>query len=474
MCALAAALTAASGRYGYHRDELYFRMLKPAWGYVDQPPLAPAVARGTRWIADQPWAMRLPATAACVASVFVLVLIVRELGGGRLAQTLCAWGYAFASLPLIMGHALLTSTLDLPVWPAVVLFAVRAQRRAEPRWWLAVGAVAGLSTYNKLLVAVLLAALAAGVVAAGPRALAGSRWVWAAAALAVVLALPNLAYQAANGWPQLSVGKALAAENATTVRVMEFPFLFLILGPPLVPIWMAGLVGLFRRPDWRSIRFVGAAFPILLVIVFVMGAQFYYPFGLLAAVFAIGCVPAAEWAARGTRRTRLLAAAVAVNAAVSVVLGLPVVRLETLGSTPIPGINQIARDTVGWPQYVAQIASVYRSLPSADQHRATVVTSNYGEAGAVARYGPAEGLPAAYSGLNGLYEQGPPPSGASVVLFVGGQVKRAAALFGSCTVAGTLDNEFGVDNEEQGEPVAICRQPSGGWSAVWPRLRHLG
>ena len=24
---------------GYHRDQLYFRMLHPAWGYVDQPPL---------------------------------------------------------------------------------------------------------------------------------------------------------------------------------------------------------------------------------------------------------------------------------------------------------------------------------------------------------------------------------------------------------------------------------------------------
>ncbi len=177
------------------------------------------------------------------------------------------------------------------------------------------------------------------------------------------------------------------------------------------------------------------AFPVLLALVFAMGAQFYYPFGLLVVLFAAGCVPAAEWAAHRRPRAGLLVAGVALNSAVSVVIGLPVIPVGALGATPIPGINQVARDSVGWPAYTTQIAAVWRTLPADDQARAVVVTSNYGEAGAVARYGPELGLRRVYSGLNDLWYRGPPPDAADIVVFVGAQARMASAYFQSCLLA---------------------------------------
>lgn len=162
----------------------------------------------------------------------------------------------------------------------------------------------------------------------------------------------------------------------------------------------------------------------------------------------------------------------ALNAAVSLVVALPLIPLRVLGDTPVPVMNQVVRDSVGWPVYVRQIAAAYQAVPAADRRRAVIVTSNYGEAGAVDHYGVRYHLPAVYSGHNQLYYQGRPPSSASVVVFVGGQLDRARGLFRSCGVVGHLDNEVGVDNEEQGEPISICRDPVGGWSGTWAALRH--
>lgn len=85
--AVVVVLTAASVGYGYDRDELYFRMLRPAWGYVDQPFLTPLIVHGTSQLVDTVWAVRFPGTLFVAASVVVVALLTREFGGDRAAQT---------------------------------------------------------------------------------------------------------------------------------------------------------------------------------------------------------------------------------------------------------------------------------------------------------------------------------------------------------------------------------------------------
>ncbi|UYM07162.1 glycosyltransferase family 39 protein [Solicola gregarius] len=473
MATVAAALTSASPAYGYHRDEMYFRMLPLDWGYVDQPPLTPLLARMFSAIADETWAIHIPATALMALSILVVTLITRELGGGRDAQTLCAWAYGTSLIPLEFARVLLTATVDLVVWPAVLLFIIRATLRNQPRWWLVAGLVTGLSMYNKLLVALLLVGLAAGIALVGPRRLLVSRWVWGSAAIALLVGAPNVIYQATHGWPQITMGQALAEHNASQVRMLLIPVMLVTFGVAMAPVWLVGFREILLSRRWRPIRSVAAAMPVVVVLVFIGGSQVYYPLGLMTAFLAAGCVVVGRWVAEGpARRAWTVIAAVGVNAGISVIIALPVVPLQFLGSTPVPTFNQIAQDQVGWPAYVEQVAGVRDRLSTAERGRTVVIADNYGEAGAIARYGPDFGMHDVYSAQNELYYQSRPPEYADIAVVVGTSPDELRTVFGSCAVVDWLDNGLGVDNQEQGAPISICRDPAGGWSSVWPKLQH--
>ena len=72
-----------------------------------------------------------------------------------------------------------------------------------------------------------------------------------------------------------------------------------------------------------------------------------------------------------------------------------------------------------------------------------------------------------------LADQARPADDVITVVFVGGQVRQARSLFAVCADAAMLHNDLGVDNEEEGLPVAVCRDPTRPWPALWDELRHL-
>lgn len=465
-CALTLLLAVLSPRYGYHRDELYFRMLPPAWGYIDQPPLTPLLVQASiAAFGDSIMAVRLVPIVCAAASLPVLALITREVGGSRGAQALTAWAMAGASLTLIFGHVFLTASLDLLVWPAALLFAIRAVVRDDGRWWVAAGLVIGASSFNKLLVVVLMLGIAVGMALFGPRRWFVSGWLWAGVAAAGLLATPSVLYQASHGWPQLAMGAALSASNADEVRIMMWPMLVLLVGPVLAVFWALAVICLFRRSEWRRLRFLVAVLCIVVAFVAIVGAQFYYTAGVLAVLVALGAVPVANWAATSARR-RVIRGLVVLNAAGCLLTVAPVLPEKVFGSTGLDAVNVQSADQVGWPEYAAQIRSAAKRA-DAD----VIIAANYGEAGALSRFGSG-GVPVV-SGHNALWDLARPAADARAVVIVGGQAERARAWFDSCTTVGRLDNRAHVDNEERGEPILRCSGPAEPWPQLWRRFRHL-
>src|SRR3954452_19879089 len=90
---LFALLMVTANGYGFHRDELYFMEAgrHPAWGYDDQPPLTPLIARAaTAVFGATPTGLRVPSAVALGACVLLAGLTARDLGAGRRGQAIAA------------------------------------------------------------------------------------------------------------------------------------------------------------------------------------------------------------------------------------------------------------------------------------------------------------------------------------------------------------------------------------------------
>ncbi|MGH3479972.1 MAG: ArnT family glycosyltransferase [Nocardioidaceae bacterium] len=468
-----AVLTALSGRYGFHRDELYFLAAgnHPAWGYVDQPPLTPLLARVTTMLfGDSPSGLRLASTLIGAATVLVMGLVTREFGGGRGAQLLTATATALSTYVLVVTHMVSTASTDLLVWTVVGLLVLRVLRTGDGRWWLAVGAAVGVGLLNKWLVLLLVAAVGASVLAVGPRRVLRSGWLAVGVAIALLLVAPTLVWQASHGWPQLTVAAGIRARDGMQNRVLFVPEQLVYLSPLLVPVWVAGLVRLWRDPRLRWARGFALAYPVLCLEILLLGGKPYYAVPMLLVLVAVGAEPTLRWLGRVNRP--LVVAATAMSIAVSVLIGLPVLPAHRLG--PVLAVNQESGEQVGWPRFVDTVADGWRQVPPGRRHTAVIFTSNYGQAGAIERYGPARGLPRPYSGHMSYADWAPPPDAMSgPVLFVGRLNDPAVRhAFTGCRLLTRNENGAEVDNQEQGTPIALCAGLTAPWSALWPTLRH--
>jgi len=470
-------LVATAGRYGYHRDELYFRVAArhPAWGYDDQPALTPLLGRLSEWaFGESPRGLRVVSAVAVALVVVLVALIARELGAGRTGQAVAAFSTAASGAAMAVGHLLSTTTFDLLVWVTVVLLVTRILGGGDTRQWLLVGLVAGVGLENKHLVLLLLASVAAGCLIDRRFELARSPWLWASASLALVLWLPNLVWQARHGWPQLELARQIGGEDPLGNRIGLVPLQVLLVGPLLAPLWLAGLFWLLRRPEARPYRPLGVAYLVLLAILLLTGAKPYYTMGLLLSLLGAGGV-VAERRLPGRPRGRLrLGVIVAVSAVLVAVVALPLVPVGDVHATPIPALNEDAIETIGWPAFAVTVARVADSLPPAQRKHAVVFTGNYGEAGAIARYGPALGMPRVYSGHNAFWRFGRPPDGVAPIIVLGYRDRAGLrGTFTGCVLSARIDDGVAIDNEEQGGPIWTCQGTVGTWSALWPRLRHL-
>jgi 4-amino-4-deoxy-L-arabinose transferase-like glycosyltransferase len=481
---------------GYTTDEFYYLACADhlAWGYVDHPPLSIGVLAAVRhWFGDSLLALRaLPGLCESLA-VLVTAALAREFGGSRRAQILAALAWATAPMALAIGFPFSMNPLEHLLWPLAALVLARIQNGAGPRWWIVLGLLLGLALENKTSTLWLGVGLAAGMVATPARVWLATRWPWLAAGLATAILAPHIVWQVANGWPLLEFVRNNAAgrEGLDAAAVIESPWMFamsqlFVMGPVAAPLWLWGLAYLLLAPASREHRMLGWTFAVVFVLLALSGrGGIYYLVGAFPIVFAAGGVAIEQFTENRSRRLpAVLCSAMLLQGFLFLPVLMPLVDVDRYLSVARGARSLLGAEVegaslppsyqwmLGGPELVEAVARVTQTLSDSERASAGVLATTFGEAGALAHFGPERGLPPVIGTHNNFWLWGTRGLDGSVMIVVAEPGSRLLDHFASCEPAARLDCPY-CEPQLKNRKVFLCRELDRPLPELWTTLKDF-
>jgi hypothetical protein len=376
-------------------------------------------------------------------------------------------------------------------WMGCVYLMIRIIQSGNSRLWLWFGALAGLGLENKHSTVFFGFAVAVALMLTPLRKEFTKRWIWLGAVVALLLFLPNLLWQVANGFPTIEL-LSNVREIGKNVVLTPIDFVAqqaLLVHPATLPIWLAGLVSLLIGRLARY-RVLGWTFLVFFGVMMVLNAKNYYLSPIYPMLLAAGAVVVesrlAGWTltrGRAWPRTAVMAYLV-VSGAVIAPMALPILSpegfvayQEQLGFGPpktevahLGPLPQFYGDRFGWPELVETVAEIYLSLPADERARTGIFASNYGEAGAINLFGPGHGLPPAICAHQNHSLWGPPDFDGDTLIWLQWPRESLEQICGTVEQAGEHFHPWGM--AEENRPIHICRDLVAPLPELWPDLTH--
>lgn len=491
---------AALHNYGLVGDEMYFIACSNhlAWGYVDQPPLVAILALASKPFGYAPFALRIVPAICAALTVWLAAAIARELGGGRFAQAFAALATALVPAYLLLGNLLVTTSFEPFSWTLVVYLVIRLVRSGDPRYWLGIAAAFTFGMYGKYSMLLLAGYVALGLLLTPQRRVFRTVFFPISALLAFLALSPNLIWQWSHGWPFLAVlhgdfehrhpfqsGMMLEYKSFGTNALAFVLEQFVYTSPLVALVWLAGVVALARSPRMREFRWLALAFAMLIVTAILLEGKGYYVIAIYASLLAAGSVAierafARAWA-RGIAVVLVLAGTVP-----AIPISVPILPIQTFlaytqalhltgqdGTQPHI-IQPLYAQEFGWEHFTARVAGIYYALPEKVRARTGIFADTYGEAGALALYGPRYGLPTIVGSQNNFYLWGPNGyDGRSLIVVGATQQATIRKLFRKVTLVTTIENPY--EWVLQGpDPVYLVGDPIAPLRDIWAQLGWYG
>lgn len=489
-------IPALVGSYGYFIDELYYLACaaRPAWGYVDHPPLSILIlAVSRRLLGTSLPALRVLPALAGAATVVLAGALARRLGARAFGQGLAALATILAPIPLIMFGVYSMNSFEMLLWTGMFYVLVVLLETDEPRWWLLFGVLAGLGLLNKHTTVLLGAGVGLGVLLTPVRRHLATPWPWVGAGIAAVVLLPNLWWQYVYGWPSLEFYRnADLYKNVPTPPLEALTQQILFYNPGAFPVWLAGLIFLLRSPRGRPYRAIGWACAGLLIMMILSNKS--RP-DRIAAIYPMLFAAGAVWIEMIARDRRLgwleptsvvmvvaaglvfLPLAVPLlppDVAASYAVATGVVPQIERGEGKVSELPQWLADRFGWEEFVTDVEAAAQRLTPEQRRAAVIVVPSYGHAGALELLGDPD-LPPVLSPQNTYYLWGVELLGSRIFeggIAVGSDPDELESLYTQVESVGVHRCTYCMPWRSE-LPMYRVWAPRVPLAEVWPQLKHF-
>jgi hypothetical protein len=477
--------------YGYFRDELYYLACSEHLdlGYVDQPPFSLYILAFSRLIfGDSLVALRLLPALAGGATVFVSGLIARELGGRRWSQLMAALASVVSLIFLAMFNFYSMNCYDILLWSLSFLILARWLKTQEVRLWLILGVVLGLGLLNKTGVAWLGFGIFVALLVTPHRKWLATRWPWIAFAIACLIALPYLVWNAFHDLAHLEFIQNATASKYAGLNVWTFLLVMIPINNPMtLPLWVGGLYFLLFSKPGKEFRFLGITVVVIALILIInqrSKSEYFSP--AFTLLFAGGSVLFERIFSESRWRMLRIVLPVFVGAGILLApITLPILPVDTyiayqnaLGIEPttseqkeLSELPQYYADMFGWEEKAGSVAKAYLALSPQDQAKCAIYADNYGRCAAIDFFGRKLGLPGAIGRHNNYWIWGPRNFTGELVMVLGGDLEDKKEIFESVEIVGETSCRYCMPYENHLK-IYLCRNLKSPVAELWKRLKN--
>ena len=390
----------ATSDFGLHRDEYLYLAEGDhlAWGFMEVPPMIPFLAwliKSTLGVSEV--SVRLFPALIGVASIYLIALMVREMGGKKIAQISAAAGFLVS--PIFLG----SNNLFQPVsfnqfwWLAIVFIVVKIINDQRSNYWYMLGVCVGLAVLTKYSVAFLVLSLLISVLISRHRKLILNKFMVGSVLIALLIALPNIIWQVNYDLPVVRHMSQLASSQLVNMSIMDFTvpqFLFQF-GTSL--LWLSGLLYVLLDSNMKKYRFLGWTYIIVFIMVLSLDGKSYYIYGIYSTLYALGGLAFEKWLKKWSYLTL---GAIAISNMLIIPYTLPILQPEAnvaymaymkeKAGVDAPlrwedgnyyTIRQDYADMLGWQELPEKVAKIYHGLTEEEKRMTMIYGGSYGHAG---------------------------------------------------------------------------------------------